>query len=168
MVSLDTLTFTCSPRCIGAVSLPCLQGPLLLTLIYRCGVFSFRIVKHDCWSVNVVLNLWDGLGTSRLIVNQAWACVVMDVRHLIKTQMIVIRWSPYKENVPFARSSRWCLCAYGLYMRDIACTRKNLYCACGRWSDEWEHREWTASYVPARQVSNNNFLIKVYVHYMPG
>ena len=37
-----------SPRFTGAVSLPYVQGKLLLTAIYRCGVFSFRIFKHDC------------------------------------------------------------------------------------------------------------------------
>ena len=123
---------------LAAVSLPWVQGTLLLTAIYQCGIFSFRIVKYDCWSVNVVLNLWDGLGTSRLLGKRAWACVVMDVCHLITTQMIVIRWIPYKENFPFARSSLWRVCAYGSYVRSIARTRTTLYCTCSRWSDEWE------------------------------
>ena len=73
--------------------------------------------------------------------------------------MLIIRWSLYKENVQFARSSRWRVCAYGSYVRAIARTRTTLYCACSRWSDEWEQREWTASYVPARQVSNTPFQI---------
>ena len=114
---------------------------------------------HPCWSVNVVLNLWDGPCASRLLGKRAWACVVMDVSHLITTQIIVIRWIPYKENVPFERSSRWRVCTYGLYVRAIACTRITLYCACSPWSDEWEHREWTASYIPARQVFNTPFQI---------
>ena len=83
----------------------------------------------------------------------------MDARHLISTQMLVIRWSPHMENVPFARSSRWCVCAYGSYVRAIARTRTNLYCACSRWYDEWEQREWMASYVPIRKVSNTPFQI---------
>ena len=78
----------------------------------------------------------------------------MDVRHLIATQMIVIRWSPYKENVPFARSSRGRVCAYGSYVRAIARTWTTLYCACIRWSNDWEQREWTALYVPVRKFSN--------------
>ena len=155
MVSSDTLTFTRSPRCTGAVSLPCVQGTLLLTAIYRCGVFSFHIVNHDCWSVNVGLNLWDGLGTPRLLRKRSRACGVMDIRHLITTQMIVIWWSPYKENVPLVCSSRWRVCAYGLYVRAIARTRTNLYCACSRWYYDWEQRKWTALYVPACKISNS-------------
>ena len=46
--------------------------------------------------------------------------------------MIVIRWSPYRENVQFARSSHWRVCTYGSYVQAIACTRTNLYCACSR------------------------------------
>ena len=52
-------------------------------LLMQC--FSFCIVKHYCWSVNVVTNLWYGLGTSRWLGKQAWAFVVMDVRHIITT-----------------------------------------------------------------------------------
>ena len=37
-----------SPWFTGAVYLPCVQGTSELTAIYRCNVFSFRIVKHDC------------------------------------------------------------------------------------------------------------------------
>ena len=44
----------CNLYALTDVSLPCIQGTLLLTAIYRCGVFSFRISKYYCWSVNVV------------------------------------------------------------------------------------------------------------------
>ena len=137
-------------RCVFALH----TRDTLLTVIYRCGVFSFHIVKYDCWSVNVVLNFWDGLGTSRLLGKLAWAFVVMDVCHLITTQMIVIRWSPYKENVLFARSSRWRVCAYVSYVWAKARTWTTLYCTCIQWSDDWEQRKWMALYVPARKISN--------------
>ena len=73
--------------------------------------------------------------------------------------MLIISWSPYKENVQFTRSSRWHVCAYGSYVQSIAPTQTKLNCACSRWYDDWEQREWTASYVPAQQVSNTNFQI---------
>ena len=78
--------------------------------------------------------------------------------------MLVIQWSPYKENMQFARSSRWHVCAYGLYVQAIAHTPTNLYCACSQWSDEWEQREWTALYVPTWQVSNTSYGKMVFVY----
>ena len=96
--------------------------------------FSFRIVKHDCWSVSIVLNLWDAIGTSWLLWNWAWVCVVMYVCHLITTQLSVIRWIPYKENVPFVNSSRWRVCVYCSHMQAIACPAsfQQIYLMCNR------------------------------------
>ena len=103
-----------------------------------------------------------------LLGKQAWACVVMNVCHLIIAQMIVIRWNPYNENVPFACSSRWRVCAYCSYVQAIARTRTNLYCACRKLSDEWEQREWIALYVTAWQVSNSPPLLSLYVAFPQG